>query len=69
MAKLFLYLKPLTSNITCIDTCRNSNGVCCIRLELKSCTLYVFNVYVPCDTNDNEYLQEYNDVLSGIAAA
>ena len=44
----------------------NSNRVCCIRLELNSCTLYVFNIYFSCDTNNNEYLQEYNDVLSDI---
>ena len=46
----------------------NGNLVCFIRLELKSCTLYVFNVYFPCDTNNNEYLQEYNDVLSDISS-
>ena len=46
----------------------NNNRVCCIRLELNSCTLYVFNVYFPCDTNNNEYLQEYNDVLSDISS-
>ena len=60
----FLYKKSLSSNITCIDM--NSNRVCCMRLELNSCTLYVVNVYFPCDTNNNEYLQEYNDVLSDI---
>ena len=62
----FLYKKSLSSNITCIDM--NSNRVCCIRLELNSCTLYVFNVHFPCDTNNNEYLQEYNDVLSDISS-
>ena len=48
----------------------NSNCVCCIRLELKLCRhkLYVFNVYFPCDTNNNGYLQEYNDFLSDISS-
>ena len=62
----FLYKKFLSSNITCIDL--NSNRVCCIRLELNSCTLYVFIVYFPCDTNNNEYLKEYDDVLSDISS-
>ena len=34
---------------------------------MKSFDLYVFNVYFPCDTNNNEHLQDYNDVLSDIS--
>ena len=45
----------------------NSKHVSCIRLEIKSFVLYVFNVYFPCDTNNNEHLQDYNDVLSDIS--
>ena len=29
--------------------------------------MYVFNVYFPCDTNNNEHLQSYNDILSDIS--
>ena len=34
---------------------------------MKSFVLYVFNVYFPCDTNNNEHLRDYNDVLSKIS--
>ena len=61
----FLYKKSLSANVICIDM--NSKRVCCIRLEMKSFVLYVFNVYFPCDTNNNEHLQDYNDVLSDIS--
>ena len=61
----FLYKKSLSANVTCIDM--NSKRVCCIRLEMKSFDSYVFNVYFPCDTNNNEHLQDYNDVLSDIS--
>ena len=60
-----LHKKSLSANVTCVDM--NSKRVCCIRLEMKSFDLYVFNVYFPCDTNNNEHLQDYNDVLSDIS--
>ena len=31
---------------------------------MKLFGLYVFNVYFPCDTNNNEHLQYYNDELA-----
>ena len=34
---------------------------------MKSFVLYVFNVYFHCDTNVNEHLQDYNNVLSDIS--
>ena len=34
---------------------------------MKSFVLYVFNVYFHCDTNNNEHLQDYNDVLLDIS--
>ena len=43
---------------------RASATVCCIKLITESCTVYIFNVYCPCDTVSNDHLQEYNDVLS-----
>ena len=39
-----------------------------VRIEFMYIVAYLFNVYFPCDTNNNEYLQEYNDVLSDISS-
>ena len=61
----FLIRKSIASNISYIDL--HSNRVCCIKLIAENCTVYIFNVYFPCDTVSNDNLQEYNDVLSTIS--
>lgn len=61
----FLINKSLSAITTYIEL--NSKRVCCIRIKAQFGFLYVFNVYMPCDTYSNEYLQEYNDVLSTIS--
>ena len=38
-----------------------------IKLTAENCTVYIFNVYFPCDTVSNDNLQEYNDVLITIS--
>ena len=41
--------------------------VCCIRLNTDLGYVYLFNVYMPCDTSNNEHLFEYNMILSDIS--
>ena len=45
----------------------NSNRVCCIRLSIDMGHIYLFNVYLPCDTTNHENLCEYNMILTDIA--
>ena len=61
----FLYRKSLSSCITFIDL--KSKRVCCMQIKTESGFIYVFNVYMPCDTLSNEYLDDYNTVLSCIS--
>ena len=61
----FLFRKSISSNISFIDL--NSHRVCCIKLITESCTVFIFNVYLPCDTMRNDNLQDYNEVLSTIS--
>ena len=41
-----------------------SDRVCCIKLNTKFAMLYIFNVYIPCDTTSNDHIEEYNYILS-----
>ena len=61
----FLFNKSISSNITYIELL--SKRVCCIRVKTEFGLLYIFNVYMPCDSNNDDKLQEYNDVLSTIS--
>ena len=45
----------------------NSKRLCCIKLGTPSYELYVFNVYLPCDTNNENDLYDYTEVLSIIS--
>ena len=45
----------------------NCNRVCCIRLSTDMGHIYLFNVYLPCDTTNHENLCECNMVLTDIA--
>ena len=38
--------------------------LCCIKLRTPSYELYVLNVYLPCDTNNENDSYDYNEVLS-----
>ena len=38
-----------------------------LKLITKSCTVFIFNAYLPCDTMSNDNLQDYNEVLSTIS--
>ena len=61
----FLYKKSLGPSIICIDVGRDR--VCCIKLNTKFGMLYIFNVYMSCDTTSNDHIEEYNYVLSCIS--
>ena len=61
----FLFRKSLSPRVIYIDV--NSSRVCCIQIKTNLGYLYVFNVYLPCDTTNNVNLQEYNEVLSVIS--
>ena len=45
----------------------SSKRVCCIRLNTHIGYVYLFNVYMSCDTSNNEHLFEYNMILSDIS--
>ena len=45
----------------------NSNRVCCMRLGTDMGHIYLFNVYLPCDTTNHENLCDYNIMLTDIA--
>ena len=52
---LFSLLKKyLGPSIICIDV--GSDRVCCIKLNTKIGMLYIFNVYMPCDTTSNDHI-------------
>ena len=53
----FLYKKYLGPSIICTDV--GSDRVCCIKLNTKFDMLYIFNVYMPCDTTSNDHIEEY----------
>ena len=61
----FLYHKSLSPLITFIEL--NSKRVCCLQIKIEHGLLYVFNVYMPCDSTNNDNLQEYNETLSIIS--
>ena len=45
----------------------SSNRACCIRLSTNVGYVYLFNVYMPCDSTTNTNLDDYNEVLSVIS--
>ena len=61
----FLIKNSLSSSIIYIDL--NNKRVCCIAMKTQFGLLYIFNVYLPCDTPNNDFLQDYNNVLSTIS--
>ena len=44
-----------------------SKRVCCIGVNTDMGLVYLFNVYMSCDTNTNEHLYDYNMILTDIA--
>ena len=44
-----------------------SKRVCCLRLTTNIGVVFLFNVYMPCDTANHVHLFEYNTILSDIA--
>ena len=61
----FMFKKSLSPHIEWVEM--NCNRVCCIRLSTDMGHIYLFNVYLPCDTTNHENLCEYNMVLTDIA--
>ena len=52
----------------CIDCIYlNCKNLYCIKLRTPSYELDVFNVYLPCDTNNENVSYDYNEVLSIIS--
>ena len=45
----------------------SSKRVCCLRLTTNIGVVFLFNVYMPCDTANHVHLFEYNTILSDIA--
>ena len=61
----FLYKKSLSPYVHVCEL--SSNRACCIRLSTSVGYIYIFNVYMPCDSTTNANLDGYNDVLSVIS--
>ena len=61
----FLFKKSMSPNIKLIEI--GSKRVCCIGVNTDRGLVYLFNVYMPCDTNTNEHLCDYNMILTDIA--
>ena len=57
----FLFKKSMSPNIKCIEI--KSKRVRCIRVNTDMGLVYLFNVYMPCDTNTNEHLCDYNNIM------
>ena len=57
-----LFNSTLSHCIVFIDL--NCKRLCCIKLRTLSYELYVFNVCLPCDTNNENDSYDYNEVLS-----
>ena len=60
-----LFNSALSHCINFIDL--NCKRLCCIKLRTPSYELYVFNVYLPCDTNNENDSYDYNEVLTIIS--
>ena len=51
-----------------VEVCElNSKRACCISLSASNGDIYIFNVYMLCDSSANSNLEEYNEVLSVIS--
>ena len=61
----FLFKKSMSPHVTWVEM--SSKRVCSIRLNTDIGYVYLFNVYMPCDTSNNEHLFEYNMILSDIS--
>ena len=61
----FLYKKSLSSSIEPIEI--GCNCICCVKIFTSVVTAYLSNVYMPCDTSNNLFLQQNNEVLSHIS--
>ena len=61
----FLYKKSISPYVEVCEL--NSKRACCIRLSASIGHIYIFNVYMPCDSSTNSNLEEYNEVLSVIS--
>ena len=61
----FLYKMSLSSSIEPIEI--ECNRICCMKIITSVGAIYLYNVYMPCDTSNNLYLQQYNEVLSHIS--
>ena len=61
----FLYKKSMSPHIEWVEM--SSKRVCCLRLTTNIDVVFLFNVYMPCDTANHVHLFEYNTILSDIA--
>ena len=61
----FLYKKSLSSSIEPIEI--DCNCICCVKIITSVGTVYLSNVYMPCDTSNNLFLQQNNEVLSHLS--
>ena len=61
----FLYKKSISPYVQVCEL--SSNRACCIRLSTNVGFVYLFNVYMPCDSTTNTNLDDYNEVLSVIS--
>ena len=60
----FLYKKSISPYVQVCEL--SSNRACCIRLSTNVGYVYLFNVYMPCDSTTNTNLDDYNEVLSDL---
>ena len=57
-----LWKRSLIGKITPIES--NNKRICCVHLEIDSCTILLCTVYQPCDTEHDVLNNEiYNEVL------
>ena len=61
----FLYKQSMSPHIEWVEM--SSKRVCCLRLTTNIGVVFLFNVYMPCDTANHVHLFEYNTILSDIA--
>ena len=62
---LIMFPDTYGSKVTIIQTV--SKRLCAIQLKLDNLSILMFCIYLPCDTNDHNLLEEYQSVLSEIS--
>ena len=62
---LIIYPNSIGNNVKYLPTL--SKRVCALSLQIDKITVYLFSVYMPCDTNESSNRNEYESILSEIS--